>query len=53
MGLCMIQVEWVEGRDVWWHDEMAKVSDECEPEWMGAEEPLFMLYTRSVRVVGC
>lgn len=34
-----------EGRDVWWHEEMAKVSTNCEPEVMNAEDPLFILYT--------
>jgi acetyl-CoA synthetase len=33
------------GRDVWYHDEAAKVSDQCPPEEMGAEDPLFILYT--------
>ena len=33
------------GRDVWYHDEAAKVSDVCAPEEMGAEDPLFILYT--------
>ncbi len=33
------------GRDVWYHDEAAKVSDQCAPEEMGAEDPLFILYT--------
>ena len=33
------------GRDVWWHDAMKTASDECEVEWMEAEDPLFMLYT--------
>src|SRR3984893_14180593 len=33
------------GRDVWWHEEMAKVEAECAPEWMDAEDPLFLLYT--------
>ncbi len=35
----------VEGRDTWWHDEMAKASAVCEPEVMNAEDPLFILYT--------
>lgn len=35
----------VEGRDVWYHDEMDKASDECPPEKMNAEDPLFILYT--------
>jgi acetyl-CoA synthetase len=34
-----------EGRDYWWHEEMAQVSAACEPEWMDAEDPLFILYT--------
>ncbi|MBN1873070.1 MAG: acetate--CoA ligase [Anaerolineae bacterium] len=38
-------VEMVEGRDTWWHDEMATVSAVCEPESMKAEDPLFILYT--------
>lgn len=33
------------GRDHWWHDEMKDVSPKCEPEWMDAEDPLFILYT--------
>ena len=33
------------GRDLWWHDEMAKVDARCEPEQMDAEDPLFILYT--------
>ena len=34
------------GRDVWYEDEMKDASEDCEPAWMDAEEPLFMLYTR-------
>mgnify|MGYP003640622027 FL=1 len=33
------------GRDVWYDEEAAKVSDACEPEVMNAEDPLFILYT--------
>ncbi len=33
------------GRDFWYHDEMAKVSADCPPEKMNAEDPLFILYT--------
>ena len=29
-----------------WHDEMSNVPNKCEPEWMDAEDPLFILYTR-------
>lgn len=32
-------------RDHWYHDEMAKVSEDCPPEKMNAEDPLFILYT--------
>jgi acetyl-CoA synthetase len=38
-------VNFQNGRDVWYHDEMANVSPICEPEWMDAEDPLFILYT--------
>ncbi|MFW9789018.1 MAG: acetate--CoA ligase [Candidatus Thorarchaeota archaeon] len=40
-----IDVPWTEGRDVWYHEEYDKVDDKCEPEWMNAEDPLFILYT--------
>ena len=33
------------GRDVWWHDAIAGQADTCEPEWVDAEHPLFLLYT--------
>jgi acetyl-CoA synthetase len=33
------------GRDVWWHDEMKKVTSNCPIEIMDAESPLFILYT--------
>ena len=33
------------GRDVWMHDLMAGKADTCEPEWVDAEHPLFVLYT--------
>ncbi|MDP4537337.1 acetate--CoA ligase [Alkalimonas collagenimarina] len=33
------------GRDVWYHELLAKQSNECEPEPMNAEDPLFILYT--------
>ncbi len=36
---------WVDGRDVWYHEECAKASAECKPEEMNAEDPLFILYT--------
>ncbi|MDA8234034.1 MAG: acetate--CoA ligase [Clostridia bacterium] len=39
------EVSFVEGRDVWYHDVMAKAADYCEPEKMDAEDMLFILYT--------
>ena len=38
-------VAWTEGRDVWWHDVVPSASPSCPPEEMGAEDPLFLLYT--------
>ena len=38
-------VGWEPGRDLWYHEEMAKVSADCKPEKMKAEDPLFILYT--------
>ncbi len=32
-------------RDIWYHEGMASVSPDCEPEEMDAEDPLFILYT--------
>ncbi len=39
------EVHWHEGRDIWWHDVVAGQSSTCEPEWVDAEHPLFILYT--------
>jgi acetyl-CoA synthetase len=38
-------VNWTEGRDVWYHEAMASADPVCEPEQMDAEDPLFILYT--------
>mgnify|MGYP002639062180 CR=1 FL=1 len=38
-------VNFVEGRDVWYHEAAQKVTNICEPEEMNAEDPLFILYT--------
>jgi len=35
----------VEGRDHWWHDIVARQSDQCEPEQMESEDMLYLLYT--------
>jgi acetyl-CoA synthetase len=40
-----INCKWNPGKDLWWHEEMAKASADCPPEWMDAEDPLFILYT--------
>ena len=39
------QIPWVAGRDVWYHEAMAKVEPFCPAEKMDAEDPLFILYT--------
>ncbi|MDD2685297.1 MAG: acetate--CoA ligase [Gallionella sp.] len=38
-------VAWNAQHDIWWHDVVANQSDVCEPEWVSAEHPLFILYT--------
>ncbi len=35
----------VAGRDKWWHELTAKEPETCEPEWVDAEHPLFLLFT--------
>jgi acetyl-CoA synthetase len=40
-----IKCSWNPSIDKWYHEEMAKVDAECEPEEMDAEDPLFILYT--------
>jgi acetyl-CoA synthetase len=39
------EIPWNSERDVWWHEEKEKVSNNCPPEVMNAEDPLFILYT--------
>ena len=39
------EIGWVDGRDHWYEEEMAGASADCPPEEMGAEDPLFILYT--------
>ncbi|MET0124546.1 MAG: acetate--CoA ligase [Pseudomonas caspiana] len=39
------KVDWVADRDIWYHESLASVSDDCPPEEMDAEDPLFILYT--------
>ena len=38
-------IGWTEGRDIWWHEAVTGVSDDCEAPAMNAEDPLFILYT--------
>lgn len=38
-------IEWHEGRDLWYHDLIKMASANCPPEEMNAEDPLFILYT--------
>jgi len=39
------QINWQEGRDLWWQELIEKEKDVCEPEVMDSEDPLFILYT--------
>ena len=42
-----IDIPMEQGRDHWWHEEMNAddITDDCEPEPMDADSPLFVLYT--------
>ncbi len=39
------EVNMQSGRDSWWHDLEPTQPDVCEPTWVNAEHPLFILYT--------
>ncbi|MGA1288305.1 MAG: acetate--CoA ligase [Rubrivivax sp.] len=39
------QIAWNAARDRWMHELTAAEADHCEPEWVDAEHPLFLLYT--------
>ena len=39
------KIAWTAGRDEWLHDVVAGQPTSCEPEWVEAEHPLFLLYT--------
>ena len=45
VGQDKLPVKMKPGRDHWWHHVMKDASPVCEPEWMDAEDPLFILYT--------
>jgi acetyl-CoA synthetase len=38
-------INWVEGRDVWWHDTVEQASTSHEPQAFDAEHPLYVMYT--------
>ncbi|MFL9709975.1 acetate--CoA ligase [Methylobacillus sp. Pita1] len=40
-----VDIAWNPQRDLWWHEVEASESDYCEPTWVDAEHPLFILYT--------
>jgi len=42
---CGNDIDWTEGRDIWWHDVVPAASAEHEPQAFPAENPLFILYT--------
>jgi acetyl-CoA synthetase len=39
------EVNWVDSRDIWYHDAISSASSNCPAEIMDAEDPLFILYT--------
>jgi len=39
------EVKMKAGRDIWWDEAMLTAEHECAPEWMDAEDPLYLLYT--------
>ncbi|XP_061879273.1 acyl-CoA synthetase short chain family member 2 like [Entelurus aequoreus] len=40
-----LQTPWNVDCDVWWDEAIRGSPEDCEPEWMDAEDPLFILYT--------
>jgi acetyl-CoA synthetase len=45
LNRCGQQVEMQPGRDLWWHDLMAKAAADCPAEPLDSEHPLYLLYT--------
>ena len=39
------ETAWDENRDIWYHEAIAEVDDQCPAEPLDAEHPLFILYT--------
>ena len=38
-------INWIDGQDIWYHEEMTLASPDCLPTEMSAEDPMFILYT--------
>ena len=38
-------IDWIEERDIWYHDAMNIASADCPAEEINAEDPMFILYT--------
>ncbi|TPW11871.1 MAG: acetyl-CoA synthetase, partial [Halothiobacillaceae bacterium] len=38
-------IAWHPERDLWWHEIINNQAEQCEPEWVESEHPLFLLYT--------
>ena len=38
-------INWIDGQDIWYHEEMSLASPDCLPTEMNAEDPMFILYT--------
>ena len=37
------EINWIDGQDIWYHEEMEKASANCPPAEMNAEDPMFIL----------
>ena len=40
-----VEINWIDGQDIWYHEEMEKASANCPPAEINAEDPMFILYT--------
>ena len=40
-----VDINMIDGRDVWWHEQIEKADENCDPIHMDSEDPLFILYT--------
>ena len=38
-------IDWTDGRDLWWHDVVERQSDQHTPEFFDSEHPLYVMYT--------